>query len=455
MRARVQAVAAMALAAALGAAVLWFPAPDESSAAPTSADLPTVAVDSSAAMQAVLEDLLECIHNHGAPNYPAIEVDSDGVPQLPAGAPPLPPEAEQACEPIAARLNDVADDALRHAGAELERLDPYDVVFDALDTHQLVAFGEFHLCQEYHDFLQALLLQPELPGTVDDIIVEFGNALYQDVADRFLLDLEPVRDDELSQIWRNTIGGRTYWDAPVYEQFFRTVRAVNRGLPEQDRIRVLLGDPPVDFAELRSAADADELPAPGGRDTFFADVVEREILAKGRHALLIAGGDHLRRGESTNDEPSQGNVGTLLSSEYPDALFVIDTLPFNERDGEAAHDWVETALESWPIPSMALLDSTWLAALPIEYRALEPGLTYGDQADAVLWLGPETTLTASQADPEIYRSGDYAIELARRSTILSDIEGQPIDYVAEGLALSTATPGIYDGRNALGELYAD
>ena len=122
-----------------------------------------------------------------------------------------------------------------------------------------------------------------------------------------------MSDTELSQIWRNTIGGRTYWDAPVYEQFFRTVRAVNRGLPDHDRIRVLLGDPPVDFSAIRSAADADELPAPGERDTFFADVVEREVLAEGRHALLIAGADHLHRGESTNDDPSQGNAGTLLS----------------------------------------------------------------------------------------------------------------------------------------------
>jgi hypothetical protein len=448
-------IAAAGSVAALGAALaLGYPDPD-GVAAPTSVDQPTVAVDSSEPLRAAIDELVDCIHDHGAPDYPAIEIGDDGLPVLPAGAPALPAEVEEACAPIAASTEDLADDALRRAGAELERLDPYDVVFDALDTHQLVALGEFHLCQEYHDFLQALLLQPELPGTVDDIVVEFGNALYQDVADRFLLDLEPVRDDELSQIWRNTIGGRTFWDAPVYEQFFRTVRAVNRGLPEQDRIRVLLGDPPVDFTQLRSAADADELPAPGGRDTFFADVVEREVLAEGRHALLTAGADHLHRGESTNDEPSQGNVGTLLSSEYPDALFVIDALPFNERDGEAAHDWVETALESWEIPSMALLDSTWLAAQPIEYRALEPGLTYGGQADAVLWLGPETTLTASQADPAIYRSGDYAIELARRSTILSDIEGQPIDYVAEGLALSTATPGIYDGRNALDELYAD
>ena len=179
------------------------------------------------------------------------------------------------------------------------------------------------------------------------------------------------------------------------------------------------------------------------------------MLARGRRALLIAGADHTRRGEATNDNPTQGNLGTLLSRAHPDALFVIDPLPFNPRDSEEAHERIETALASWPIPSVALLAGTWLADQSMDFRALEPDLTFGDQVDAVLWVGPESTLTASQADPEIYRSGDYAEELARRSAVFSEIEGHPVDLVAEGLALSTAPPGLHDGRNALGELHAD
>ena len=48
-------------------------------------------------------------------------------------------------------------------------------------------------------------------------------------------------------MWRNTTQspGQT-WDASVYEQFFRRVRAVNWTLPPSKRIRVLLGDPPLD-----------------------------------------------------------------------------------------------------------------------------------------------------------------------------------------------------------------
>jgi hypothetical protein len=241
----------------------------------------------------------------------------------------------------------------------------------------------------------------------------------------------------------------------VYEQFFRNVRSLNRGLAREQRIRVLLGDPDVDFARIRSAADRHRLPRPGTRETFYAGVVEREVLAKGRHALLVIGSDHLRRGEHANDNPHQPNVGTLLEHRHPGDLFIVDALPFNERDGDEVHDRVEDVLRSSPRPSLATLEGTWLGAQPMTYRALEDGLTYGEQVDAVLWLGPETTLTASQADPSLYRSGAYAAELQRRSRIYSWFEGKFVDLVAEGLALATAGPGLHDGRIKLGEYYAE
>jgi hypothetical protein len=105
---------------------------------------------------------------------------------------------------------------------------------------------------------------------------------------------------------------------------------------------------------------------------------------------------------------------------------------------------VETELTAWPRPSLALLAGTWLGAQPMPHRALDPSSTYGAQVDAVLWLGPESLLTASRADPALYQCGDYATELRRRSEVLSLIEGQPVDLIAEGLQLATAGPGYLD-----------
>jgi len=74
------------------------------------------------------------------------------------------------------------------------------------------------------------------------------------------------------------------------------------------------------------------------------------------------------------------------------------------------------------------------------YRAIDTAATrYGAQADAVLYLGPGESLTASRADPAIYRTGEYAAELRRVSQVLSQF-GNSVDLVADGLRLSQGGP---------------
>jgi hypothetical protein len=58
------------------------------------------------------------------------------------------------------------------------------VVLDAFIRYRLVGIGESHGLQDHHDALQMLLADPRLPEVVDDIVVEFGNARYQDTVDR-------------------------------------------------------------------------------------------------------------------------------------------------------------------------------------------------------------------------------------------------------------------------------
>jgi hypothetical protein len=327
-------------------------------------------------------------------------------------------------------------------GADLEPLDAFAAVIKATEVYPLVALGEYHQMQEWHDFMQALLMRREFTNNVDDLVVEFGNALYQDVADRYILDLEPLAFPELAQIWRNTIGGGVLWDAPVYEEFFRTVREVNELLPPDQRVRVLLGDPRVDLRKVQETTDTAELENVMDRDAFFADVVEREVLAKERHAVLIAGADHLRSEVHANTGPEYPNVATLLAREHPGALVIVYPLPFEyaQTVGQA----VEETLDPWSAPSLAYLDGTWLGAQPVPHRAFDPDSIFEEQVDAVIWFGPKTSLTLSRADPAIYESGAYASELRRRSEILSEFYGESINYIAEGLRLATARPRLFE-----------
>jgi hypothetical protein len=332
------------------------------------------------------------------------------------------------------------------SGGDLHFTAPIPAILEAMQRYPLVALGELHLNQEFHDFLSALLFHPELPGRITDIVVEFGNALYQEIADRFILEGQPVANAELQLIWRNTIGGLALWDAPVYGQFFRNVRAINWMLPRSRRIRVLLGDPPVDFNRVRSLADKDYVFAfVPQRDSHYAGVVEREVLAKGGRALLIAGNGHLLRALTADHYPKLLNAATLLTRTHPGSLFMVDPLillPGAQQDPAAQRLLTEVARASRP--SLAHLAGTWLGDLPhIPSRAVTAGEAYAAQADAVLYLGAGDVLTTSRAEPTIYEVGAYRDQLRRLSVLVTAATGQHVDYVAEGLRRAQLPPSFF------------
>jgi hypothetical protein len=338
-------------------------------------------------------------------------------------------------------------------GTDLQPRDAIGSILAALDRYPLVALTESHLLQEMHDVRTALLCHPALPGKATDIVVEFGNALYQDLADRFILGDQPVARADLTNLWRFTVGGGVLWDAPMYEQFFHTVRAVNWMLPPSRRLRVLLGDPPFDHRLVRSLADKDYvLSLSAQRDAHYAAVVEREVLRKGRRALLIAGGGHLLRGLRGDDGEPGLNAASRLVQRHPGALYVIDLLalpPGVPQDPLLQR--TRAAVAGWPRPAVAALAGTWLGATQsaspwvnsLADRASTPAARrYGAQADAILYLGPGEVLTASQADPTLYQTGAYRAALQRLSRLATQA-GYPTDMVADGLRQAGAAPSWF------------
>ncbi|NQZ11734.1 MAG: hypothetical protein HRT35_31675 [Algicola sp.] len=58
------------------------------------------------------------------------------------------------------------------------------VMIKALATHWIIALGENHRHLELHQQIGQLLADPKVQTLVDDIVVEFGNSLYQEAVDR-------------------------------------------------------------------------------------------------------------------------------------------------------------------------------------------------------------------------------------------------------------------------------
>jgi len=183
-----------------------------------------------------------------------------------------------------------------------------EAIAKAFDKFPLVALGETHGLQEEADFIAVLIRDPTFSTRVNDIVVEFGNALYQGVVDRYVAGKE-ISPDELRQVWRNTTQ-LLPWNSPIYERFFVNVRNLNQTLPASRRLRVLLGDPPIDWNKVQSREEF--LSVEGRRDSHYAKVVEDEVLAKGRKALLIAGSGHFAR-QSVSPED---HVGPAPHIEY-------------------------------------------------------------------------------------------------------------------------------------------
>src|SRR5215475_7702654 len=245
-----------------------------------------------------------------------------------------------------------------------------DALINAFDRYPLVALGEAHWSQTEHEFVYSLIKHPDFANKVNDIVLEFGNALYQPIMDRYIAG-ETVARTELRQVWRNTTQVAMMLDAPIYERFFATVRAVNQTLPKQKQLRVLLGDPPIDWDAIKSRADL--RPSMFDRDGHFVSVVEKEALAKGRKALLISGTAHLIRCCLSE---SQG-VTAAIEKSHPGAVFVV--MPhqgFGERNDE-----LEKRLASWPNPGLAHVKNTWLGGL-------SPGVGY-PVSNSIITLLPD------------------------------------------------------------------
>ena len=247
--------------------------------------------------------------------------------------------------------------------------DAVTALLEAFESHPLVALGEGqHWNEQSHAFRLSLLRDPRFADRVNDIVVEFGSSRYQDVIDRFVAGAD-VPYAELRQVWENTTAPNTVWDMPIYEEFFRAVRDVNLKLLPSRRLRVLLGDPPIDWAKVASKEEILDWMAK--RDTFAAEVVRREVLEKKRHALVVYGDGHLFRAAP---EPT---LVSLLEKEAPGSLYSITTPTTADLPA------IQADVAKWRAPAIALLRGTVLGAAPLV-------AVYGEQGPAWDSLKMET-----------------------------------------------------------------
>ncbi len=286
--------------------------------------------------------------------------------------------------------------------AELRPQHAVDLVLSAFQRYPLVGLSEGagHGQLETLDFFTALVRDPRFPRIVRNVVVEFGNARYQAVMDRYIAG-EAIAPDQLQHVWEDTTQVTGIWSLPMYEEMFATIRSVNAALPPARRVRVLLGDPPIDWSAVTSPADED---MNDWRDAHFAHVVGREVMSRGETALLFIGGAHLGR-----KVIFPNSLVHLLDAQHPGRTWVVEVL-----DIERAHHAVAARFQSWRAPAGAPVRDTWFGQLDVQQIGF--GLSTGvvqDDHDAILLL----TKTSPRQQERPALDADYERELARRRAL--------------------------------------
>jgi hypothetical protein len=303
--------------------------------------------------------------------------------------------------------------------------DAFRAIIAAFDAHSIVALGDYHGTKDLDDFMFSLVRHPAFPAAANDIVVECTSSSLQPLLDRFVSG-DDVPAADVKRLWRDQTHPPCSVD-PLRERLFKLVRRVNQTLEPARRLRVLAGEPPLDWRTLTPERHRDFMES---RETSLASVLSTEVIAKRRKALVFYGGGHLNHGVN---EMAMGR----FEEKHPGTAFVIALYlgAFGIGRGcglPAVVDGVsvDDKLRSWPVPSVARAKGTWLADLNrSEFSIIRrtPGV---DTVDAYLYLGPPDLLMREPPSVYPFLEKGFTTELQRRGTVMigggfSDPRTQP------------------------------
>jgi hypothetical protein len=299
-----------------------------------------------------------------------------------------------------------------------------DGIFAAFQSHPLVGISEFHNLAQEADFYVSVINDPRFAEQVGNVVLEVGDAAQQDVADRYESG-EDIPYLQLRKVWTDVVGWVPTVTALGSINIFPEVRSVNQTLPPEKRIKVWLGEPPIDWSQIKTKADWQ--PLNDNRDGFVASVIQREILSKGKKALIIYGAGHLGR------NPEQRNLRAILDASNPGTLYVVS--PYLGYSSKKCAAPAEAIISRGKAPAIFS---------PVIGSSLEPVLRRSDcltfplprnlteeirqgyntannsnlTSDAILYLGPRNILSAGTQVPDIYLDTEFRKEMERRTKII-------------------------------------
>jgi len=310
--------------------------------------------------------------------------------------------------------------------------DAITAILEAFKSFRVVSFPGGHTDpNDTQALLRALVTDPRFGATVNDIVVEFGSSRYQDVMDRYIRG-EDVPESTVQRAWLDAVQPGIALDNQNTAAFFRAVREANAKRPAAEKTRVLLGDPPIDWENVRTKADYRKWEIQ--RDSYPADLVRRLVLAHDRRALIVWANGHLMRQEIlTNYDMTSWQSQTVVSLIEAQG----GTRVFTVRAEGSLTKWqADTA--SWKPMSFTSVRGTALGAadfsefenpdqryrirgedefVPIPRDQWAPR-RLEDIVDGILYTGPESGRTSSGIWPQLCADPGYVKMRIDRITLI-------------------------------------
>lgn len=284
----------------------------------------------------------------------------------------------------------------------------------------IIGLGEgVHHLENSHQFFKKVFDNEIIQKTINIVIVEFANANYQDILDRYIFG-EEVYIDELRQIWREStqsIGG--FGEAIIYFELLKKIRSVNFTLPANKKIRVLGGDPPINWKTIKSLDDYNKSNCQ--RDIYPAGLAIEYGIKQSMKVLVIYAEYHITKIMDQMASDYSPNITTYVNDRYPGAMSVIAVLNPQEFG-------LEKQTKNCPLYSIIDLDTDEIGNLPAEKYFTEifnesgkmilfEGHKIKELFDAFLYIGSSETWKRIDFPKSVFSDQEWK-ELNRRRQIL-------------------------------------
>lgn len=306
---------------------------------------------------------------------------------------------------------------------------PEEFMLDMLVSHKLVINGEYHRRKVSWDMLKNLISLPEFPDIVGCVFMELPSH-HQPLMDKFLSN-DSLDTNIIIKIFQDEqLNG--WWDRGEFE-FLCKLWEINRLLPKDKRIRVVLADYQVPYSAITNREEAREKE---DRNTHMANVVVNTITNSEdpRNNLFLVGCAHayktkqsgiasaahgiendLTAGEQIAERLGNENVFTVFQHVLPGDNFGGNKSAIRGGIFDLAFEKNGNRPIGFKLAGSPFGNEPFDGIYEIKYNTATGN--YADNFDGYLFLAPLKDEPKAIPLTEIF-TDEFVVEMQRRATVL-------------------------------------